>query len=100
MTAYLTLSEKKAAGAHYTPPSLARFVARQIVENMSEDCKADVYKILDPAIGDGELLINLRDELLFHGFSSLQINGFDTDQTAINKTHSRLGQGFDETVRV
>lgn len=99
MTTHLTAAEKKAVGAHYTPLSLARFVARQIVDNLADQSRTTEYNILDPAVGDGELLVNLRNELLLHGFSSIQANGFDTDLTAIHKTLSRLGSGFEETVK-
>lgn len=54
---YKIVTDEKADGATYTPSRLAAFVASQIVE--SATLSNTELHILDPAVGDGELLLSL-----------------------------------------
>lgn len=91
---YALITKEKARGATYTPPVLADFVARKIV-SMICDIPADrPVRILDPAIGDGELLISLLRQLdVFQGLE-VKVYGFETDQNALNIATSRLKDCF------
>lgn len=84
----LTLKERKATGSHYTPKILANFVASQIVQSWNKNTNR--IKIFDPAVGDGELLLALIDQLHKIEFYNFDIYGFDTNQNAINLALSRI----------
>jgi adenine-specific DNA-methyltransferase len=91
---YATVSDEKSGGATYTPNILANFVARQIVNILDEIPSDYPLRVLDPAIGDGELLVSLLRELRNHGNFHVQVNGFETDQKALNIAASRLKKCF------
>lgn len=80
-------SELKLTGAHYTPPALARFVAEQICR-VAKPFTDDPLRILDPAVGDGELLGALLEALPSE--INTVVTGFDTDIAAIKEAHERL----------
>ncbi|MEV4127892.1 N-6 DNA methylase [Nocardia sp. NPDC049707] len=46
--------DRKRHGRHYTPPALARFLAQRLLEHAPGGA---VLRVLDPACGDGELLL-------------------------------------------
>lgn len=77
-------SQRKAAGAHYTPLELANFVAAQIA-TISQD---ETGMVLDPACGDGELLRAYRDLR-----PKSQIVGFDLDASALTLAKENVGAG-------
>jgi hypothetical protein len=62
---YKVVSEQKANGATYTPSPLADFVAKHVAESADFDALGKPLHILDPAIGDGELVISLLQALGF-----------------------------------
>ena len=62
---------RKMTGMHYTPNVLANFVAKVIVnqlENYTESCSLE---ILDPASGDGELLLALVKKMQDYKYYNL-----------------------------
>ena len=91
---YTVVPEEKAGGATYTPNILADFVARQIV-NMLDEIPVDrPLRVLDPAIGHGELLVSLLRQLSnYHGLD-IKVYGFETDRNALNIATSRLRKCF------
>lgn len=91
---YEAVSEEKAGGATYTPRLLADFVARQIVETAGELSSKRVIRILDPAVGDGELLLSLIRHLAKHPKVAIEAYGFDTDTKALNIATSRISREF------
>jgi len=91
---YAAVPEEKAGGATYTPNILADFVARQIV-NILDEIPADrSLRVLDPAIGDGELLVSLLRELRNYKDLNIKVYGFETDQNALSIATSRLKKCF------
>ncbi len=56
---YSLVTDEKASGATYTPKLLADFVAAQIVGTTAIGSKGKAIRVLDPAVGDGELLSSL-----------------------------------------
>ena len=68
---------------------MARFVAKQIVRNLSFPKKQEI-RVLDPAVGDGELLLAISDELHANGYKNFSIHGFDTNPKAIELAGTRL----------
>ncbi len=91
---YTVVPEEKADGATYTPNILADFVARKIVSIIGEIPIDRPLRVLDPAIGDGELLVSLLRQLgNYHGLE-IKVYGFETDQNALNIATSRLRKYF------
>lgn len=81
---------KKADGIIYTPPSLAKFLAHQAFNTL--DSTREI-RILDPACGDGELLLAAMSAAEKRSINVKEIVGYDIDAAAIQIARSRLA-GF------
>ena len=91
---YHFVTEEKAGGATYTPKILADFVARQMVQ-LAGDLPTDrPLRILDPAIGHGELLASLLECLPNQPRPTIEVHGFETDPNALDIAAERLDQRF------
>jgi hypothetical protein len=91
---YHIVTEEKAGGATYTPKILADFVARQMVQ-LARDLPTNCpLRILDPAIGHGELLVSLLDHLPNQSRLTIEAHGFETDLSALDAAERRLKQRF------
>lgn len=75
---YSDVSETKSEGATYTPQALADFVANQIVSAADLPVGRPI-RVMDPAIGHGELLLNLLPKLE----GPIEVYGFETNPAAI-----------------
>ena len=75
---------RKQTGSFYSPSVLAHFVASKIQSliNNLNGCT-----ILDPAVGDGELLVAMRD---VRKCDSDTFVGIDIDESALNISSERL----------
>lgn len=91
---YSSVTEEKSGGATYTPKLLADFVARQIVRSAGKLTGNDALRILDPAIGHGELLVSLLEQLAIQPDLRLEVYGFETDPNALSIATKRLEQQF------
>lgn len=91
---YANITEQKAGGATYTPKTLADFVAQQIVKSARKTSKERPFRVLDPAIGDGELLISLTEQLIHNHELKIEIYGFETNLKSLNIATARLRQKF------
>ncbi|HLI29935.1 MAG TPA: N-6 DNA methylase, partial [Terriglobia bacterium] len=82
---YRHVTEEKADGATFTPRKLARFVARQIVTNLRVT-NGRAIRVLDPAVGEGALLVSLLEELHAHGLRDVdvEVHGFDTNPESLS----------------
>lgn len=85
----LTASEIKQAGAHYTPPELARFLARNICAHIRV-VHGHPLRVLDPACGDGELLEALALELSAEARRLCTLVGMENDRDALADAEDRL----------
>lgn len=89
MTVSRQITNKKRYGQHYTPADLARFLARRAATAVDFD-KATLT-IVDPACGDGELLIAAAEALREAGHSGwVCLLGYDIDEHAITTAGERL----------
>ena len=79
---------RKSTGSHYTPTGLAEFVATALVESF--ESRGSTAKVVDPAVGDGELLAALLRKWPGKVISA----GFDTDASAITCAEKRLRDEF------
>lgn len=91
-TGAISIEDRKARGAHYTPEPLAQFVAGLIRSALPAASVQNGIRILDPAIGDASLAIAILDELARHMIPVTEIVGFDTSADAVSETRLRLGQ--------
>ena len=93
---YKVVSQEKADGATYTPRLLADFVASQIVLQADASPVDGPLRVLDPAVGDGELLLSLLRQLDEAVLQRVEVHGFDTNAEALDQAASRLSQLFPE----
>ena len=77
----------KAGGVVYTPPELARFLAAQTFDALEAP---ESVRILDPACGDGELLLAAVAEAERRSITVQSVVGYDIDGAAIAKAAERL----------
>lgn len=91
---YAGVSRRKSGGATYTPKLLADFVADQIVRTIGAPRDDHPLRILDPAIGDGELLVSLLENLRNRSITDLEVHGFETDAEALQLARLRICRRF------
>lgn len=85
-----TIDTAKRYGQHYTPTELARFLASRALAHLNLE-HSDLV-IVDPACGDGELLLAAAHFLARKNFRGhVTLRGFDIDKSAIEIAHRRLG---------
>ncbi|HLS78234.1 MAG TPA: N-6 DNA methylase [Nocardia sp.] len=81
--------ERKRHGRHYTPPELADFLARRVLAHLPESGRP-VLRVLDPACGDGELLLALhRAAARARSHVRLAATGYDLDPGALDRARAR-----------
>jgi adenine-specific DNA-methyltransferase len=81
----------KNSGATFTPPLLADFLADKLISHleMSENQR---ISILDPACGEGELLLSIANKVKTLGIDQLQIRGYDTNLEYLDVAKSNLSE--------
>lgn len=87
LVANLPSTVRKAIGSHYTPVELARFVARQVAAQI----KMAGPRVLDPACGDGALLMALQESV-----PGAVLHGYDLDAQALESVAKRVSGSFEE----
>ena len=91
---YRIVTEEKAGGATYTPKILADFVAKKIVQFAGKLPTDRRLRVLDPAIGHGELLVSLLEGLANQTNLTIEVYGFETNQEALSMAAARIKQQF------
>lgn len=94
MRRYQAVTEKKADGATYTPKILADFVAKQILAVAELPSGRTRIRIMDPAVGDGELLISLLSQMSQQCLAHTDVFGFETAQHALCQATTRIKRHF------
>ena len=89
MCAIKQVTDQKANGAHFTPYELARFVARRIIKTLSLDTM-NTLSVLDPACGDGELLLAFAKTLPEEALHKTNMIGVETNIQAVKTAQIRL----------
>ena len=84
---YNHVESQKKEGAYYTPALFADFISDNIIKQAN--LKKNI-KILDPAVGDGELLISLIEKLYQNNIIDIEVYGFDINADSIKITRQRL----------
>jgi adenine-specific DNA-methyltransferase len=80
----------KKEGIHYTPPSLAAFLADVTVRAVGN--VEGALRVLDPACGDGGLLVAIVNTLPSRVRRSLTVEGYETDAEELAKAGASLSQ--------
>lgn len=88
---YAGTAASKAHGATYTPKALADFVAREVLRETALTDGASI-RVLDPAVGHGELLLSLLDRLA--PSIAIEAHGFETNNSALLAARRRLASHF------
>lgn len=89
---------RKSEGAHYTPEELSNFVADHIVSRIN--VSQEKIKLVDPAIGDGELVISLIKKIKENSNAEIEVHGFDINERSLDKAKDRITSIFPEVTLV
>ena len=74
---YANTSKEKENGVVYTSTEMANYLAHEIITH--KPClDGDVIRVLDPAVGDGELLIAIIKELSLITTAKISAVGYET----------------------
>lgn len=91
MTLTREITDEKRHGQHYTPAELAQFLAAKAFRNLGVG--QSELTIVDPACGDGELLIAAANAATTDGhFDRIKLVGFDIDEDAVAIANARLAE--------
>lgn len=77
----------KETGATFTPQELSDFLANQIISSLSAN--PPLLKVLDPACGNGNLLLSVGKSLQKMNLPHALV-GYDTDEEYLTEAKSRL----------
>ena len=91
---YGLVSEEKGGGVTYTPTLLAAFVARQMARMVGRLRAGRPLRLLDPAVGHGELLLALLRQLRGTSDLEFEVEGFEVDREALSRARKRLRREF------
>ncbi|MDR0523626.1 MAG: N-6 DNA methylase [Candidatus Methanoplasma sp.] len=89
---YSQESTEKSNGVVYTPSDLAEYLSSSMARNVNKG----LVKILDPAIGDGGLVVPLIKKIKSMGDCTIEVVGFELDEKAAESTRNRLHDLFPE----
>ena len=78
----------KANGVHYTPPDLAIFLADVTVSIIPKSAKP--IRVLDPASGDGGLLLAIAQAAPKQVRGRMVLEGYETDAAELDKAKEKL----------
>jgi hypothetical protein len=88
------ISQRKAQGAHYTPPELVEFVLAEATRHWKPS--SDSWRLIDPACGSGNFLVAAARSLSSRlhepmaAFLATRVHGFDIDPVAVKLARSAL----------
>jgi adenine-specific DNA-methyltransferase len=95
---YSEMDETKVNGATYTPGRLADFVAAQMMSVVDLSTRLEPVRVLDPAAGDGGLLLVLLAQLrTAYPKLPLHVYGFETNPLAVTFCADRIENAFPGT---
>lgn len=90
---YSKTSKEKENGIVYTPKAMAEYLAHEMIKhNPPQD--NGIISILDPAVGEGELLISIIRNLSNISTSKIIAVGYETDSSVCEITQSKLEELF------
>ena len=93
---YKQTSKKKKNGVVYTPIEMADYVAKEMIKYGNKIFN-DKIEILDPAVGEGELLLLMVKALKEKFPNEIRVVGYETDKNICKKTEERLKKLFPDS---
>jgi adenine-specific DNA-methyltransferase len=93
------VSSKKQKGAHFTPSELADFLAQKTLSKLEKYSEKSI-SVLDPACGDGQLLISAIDELHRLRIKNWDVVGIEADDYIAHMAQERLSNFNGESVQI
>ena len=90
---YSNAGKLKENGVVYTPTEMANYLAFEIYKYWKAD-KTDNICILDPAVGQGELLVAMIQLLITNGIEKITAVGYETDDRVALDTQKKLASLF------
>lgn len=90
---YSNTDKIKKNGVVYTPTEMANYLAFEIYKYWEED-RTDNICILDPAVGQGELLVAMIQLLITNGIKKITAVGYETDDRVALNTQKKLESLF------
>ena len=93
---YKNESKEKRNGVIYTPTEMADYLALEMIKyGKVELSKATEVNILDPAVGEGELILSMISKILEKNSTiKINIDGYETDDNVAIKTEQLIKQTF------
>ncbi len=91
----ITKSEQKSTGSHYTPSVLAEFVAEEMLKLWKPPANRRHVGVFDPALGDGELLLAVLNNLLQMDIS-ISVSGYETNYHELLSAEARIRDRYPE----
>lgn len=91
---YSNINKLKANGVVYTPTAMANYLAKEMVHYKSNENNIDSIRILDPAVGRGELLIALLNTIKVPCALQIEVVGYETDAIVCEETQKKLSNLF------
>lgn len=93
----LSLEQKKENGIFYTPEFLANYTARKLIYYFIKDVdRHNNLSILDPACGNGILLLSINKYLKDINVNKPRFFGIDKDPQSIKECHKILSNSLNE----
>lgn len=86
----ITKEKQKKEGAHFTPPILADFVVEQMFEQKPFSTCPSAISLLDPSVGEGELIVAFLKKIPSNQRSCLRIVGYDINESSLNIASQRI----------
>lgn len=81
--------ENKKTGSFYTPSLLSQYMAKKLIDSHLKISMKKEIRVLDPACGEGDLLIALFHEARKKGINAYLI-GIDTNELALEISRTRF----------
>ncbi|MBO8415785.1 MAG: N-6 DNA methylase [Proteobacteria bacterium] len=92
---YKNLAKEKNKGIVYTPTVMAHYIADEIISHYPMDKTGQVIKILDPALGEGELALAVITAIkASYTGNKISLYGYDIDPLAVEKSKKRIREIF------
>jgi hypothetical protein len=92
---FSNVSKEKNNGMFFTPKDMADFLAKEMLSYYSENLlQKSKIKVLDPAAGDGELLLAMIRVIRNKTLCPITVVGYETDSVNAANINNRINQEF------
>ena len=88
------IDQQKREGVHFTPSELALFVADQMLKTKPAYESSGPISILDPCIGEGELIIAFLSRIPYSLLSHVRVVGYDINEKSVQIASAKIQECF------